>query len=90
MKNKNYKSELREYLRDRSNDIQDEIDEKEEEIISILRSENKNWAKVQELAERANTCINEWALLEKLIGLDKKKIAKEIEDKELAKILCTF
>ncbi|MCL4483779.1 MAG: hypothetical protein M1445_14410 [Bacteroidetes bacterium] len=79
-----YKSKIRQYMESKSYDLQEQIDQKEAEVLSILKSDNKNWPRIQELAEQANVLVNEWALLAELIGLDKKKIAKEFADHDLA------
>lgn len=85
MKNKDsYKSKIHQYMESKSYDLQDQIDKKEAEVLQILKSDNKNWPRILQLAEEANICINEWALLDELIGLDKKKIAKELADQDLA------
>ena len=85
MKNKDsYKSKIHQYMESKSYDLQDQIDQKEAEVLQILKSDTKNWPRIQELAEQANVLANEWALLDELIGLDKKKIDKELADQDLA------
>lgn len=79
MKKRSYKSKIREYMESRVLDLQDRVHQKEAEVIKILMSDHKDWPRVQKLAEEANGCVEEWAVLKELWGLKKSQIP--IEDK---------
>lgn len=77
-----YKKKIREFMESRTYDIQEELYLNEIEVLSIINSDNKDWPRIAELAQKANMAVNEWALLNELIGLNKKKIAIALTEKD--------
>jgi len=79
-KKDSFKTRIREYMESKTYDLQEELRVREVEVKNILFSDTMNWPRIQKLAEQANVFLNEWALLNELIGLKKKKIAKEFDE----------